>query len=62
LSPRNCITYFDKYSAKLSICLTNGSEQTEHIAAILNLAGKIWGGEKLEDFVDIVDDICGIGE
>ena len=26
------------------------------------LAGKIWGGEKLEDFVDVVDDICGIGE
>jgi peroxiredoxin family protein len=29
---------------------------------ICGLAGKIWGGEKLEDFVDIVDDICGIGE
>jgi peroxiredoxin family protein len=25
------------------------------------LAGKIWDGEKLEDFVDLVDDICGIG-
>lgn len=25
------------------------------------LAGKLWGGEKLEDFVDIVDDIVGIG-
>lgn len=26
------------------------------------LAGKIWGGEKLDDFVGVVDDICGIGE
>jgi len=29
---------------------------------ICGLAGKIWGGEKLEDFIDIADDICGIGE
>jgi peroxiredoxin family protein len=29
---------------------------------ICGLAGKIWGGEKLEDFVNLVDDICGIGE
>jgi peroxiredoxin family protein len=29
---------------------------------ICGLAGKIWGGEKVEDFVEIVDDICGIGE
>ncbi len=29
---------------------------------ICGLAGKIWGGEKTEDFVDIVDDICGIVE
>ncbi len=28
---------------------------------ICGLAGKIWGGEKLEDFVDLADDICGIG-
>ncbi len=28
---------------------------------ICGLAGKIWGGEKLEDFVGIADDICGIG-
>lgn len=28
---------------------------------ICGLAGKIWGAEKLEDFVDLVDDICGIG-
>ena len=25
-------------------------------------AGKIWGAEKLEDFNDLVDDICGISE
>lgn len=29
---------------------------------ICGLAGKVWGGEKLSDFVDIADDICGIGE
>jgi peroxiredoxin family protein len=29
---------------------------------ICGLAGKIWGGEKVDDFVDVVDDICGIGE
>ncbi len=29
---------------------------------ICGLAGKIWGGEKLEDFVNLADDICGIGE
>ncbi len=27
-----------------------------------SLAGKIWGGEKLDDFNDLVDDLCGIGE
>ena len=29
---------------------------------ICGLAGKIWGAEKLEDFIDLADDICGIGE
>jgi len=29
---------------------------------ICSLAGKMWGGEKMEDFIDMVDDICGIGE
>jgi peroxiredoxin family protein len=29
---------------------------------ICGLAGKIWGGEKLDDFVNIADEICGIGE
>jgi peroxiredoxin family protein len=29
---------------------------------ICSLAGKMWGGEKKEDFIDIVDDLCGIGQ
>jgi peroxiredoxin family protein len=29
---------------------------------ICGLAGKIWGGEKIEDFIDIADDIVGISE
>lgn len=29
---------------------------------ICGLAGKIWGAEKLEDFIDLADDIVGIGE
>jgi len=28
---------------------------------VCGLAGKIWGGEKLDDFIGIVDDIVGIG-
>jgi len=28
---------------------------------VCGLAGKIWGAEKLDDFIDIADDICGIG-
>ncbi len=29
---------------------------------VCGLAGKIWGGNELSDFVDLVDDIVGIGE
>jgi peroxiredoxin family protein len=29
---------------------------------VCGLAGKIWGGNELSDFVDMVDDIVGIGE
>ena len=29
---------------------------------VCSLAGKVWDGEKMEDFIDLVDDICGIGE
>jgi len=28
---------------------------------VCGLAGKIWGAEKLEDFISLADDICGIG-
>jgi len=28
---------------------------------ICGLAGKVWGGEKLDDFINLADDICGIG-
>lgn len=37
-------------------------EMTEVKIHICSLAGKIAGGDKMEDFIDIVDDICGIGE
>ena len=37
-------------------------ELTEVKIYICSLAGKIAGGEKMEDFIDIVDEICGIGE
>ncbi len=37
-------------------------EMTNVKVHICGLAGKIWGGEKIEDFVDIADDIVGIGE
>lgn len=37
-------------------------ELTNVTIHICGLAGKIWGGEKLEDFIDLADDICGIGE
>ncbi len=29
---------------------------------ICGLAGKIWAGEKMEDFIELADDIVGIGE
>ena len=29
---------------------------------ICGLAGKMWGGEKIEDFIDLADDIVGINE
>ena len=37
-------------------------EFTEVKIYICSLAGKMWGGEKKEDFVEIVDEICGIGQ
>lgn len=41
---------------------TMAKEMTNVKIHICGLAGKIWGGEKLDDFVDIADDIVGIGE
>lgn len=37
-------------------------EMTSVKVYMCSLAGKIVGGEKIEDFIDLVDDICGIGE
>lgn len=37
-------------------------DMTEVKVHICSLAGKIAGGEQMDDFVDVVDDICGIGE
>lgn len=37
-------------------------ELTDVKIHICSLAGKIAGGDNMEDFIDIVDDICGIGE
>ena len=37
-------------------------ELTEMKVHICSLAGKIAGADKMEDFIDLVDDICGIGE
>ena len=37
-------------------------ELTQVKIHICSLAGKMWGGEKMEDFIDLTDDICGIGE
>lgn len=42
--------------------LKEAKEITDVKIHICGLAGKIWGGEKLEDFIDLTDDICGIGE
>ena len=37
-------------------------EMTNVTIHICGFAGKIWHGDKLEDFIDLADDICGIGE
>jgi peroxiredoxin family protein len=37
-------------------------EMTPVKVYVCSLAGKIVGAEKKEDFIDLVDDICGIGE
>ncbi len=40
----------------------NAKEMTNVKIHICGFAGKVWHGEKLEDFIDLADDICGIGE
>jgi peroxiredoxin family protein len=40
----------------------NAKELTSVKVHICGFAGKVWKGEKLEDFIDLADDICGIGE
>lgn len=37
-------------------------EMTTVKVYMCSLAGKVVGGEKIEDFIDLVDEICGIGE
>ena len=37
-------------------------ELTEVNIYICSLAGKVAGGDTKEDFIDLVDEICGIGE
>ena len=42
--------------------LEMAKDMTEVKVHICSLAGKIAGGENMDDFIDLVDDICGIGE
>lgn len=37
-------------------------EMTNVKIHICGFAGKVWHGEKLDDFIDLADNICGIGE
>jgi peroxiredoxin family protein len=37
-------------------------EMTNIRIHICGFAGKVWHGEKLDDFIDLADDIVGIGE
>jgi len=40
----------------------NAKEMTNVKIHICGFAGKVWHGEKLDDFIDLADNICGIGE
>jgi peroxiredoxin family protein len=42
--------------------LEMAKELTNVKVHVCGLAGKMWGGEKKEDFIDLVDDIVGISE
>ncbi len=37
-------------------------EMTNVKIHICGFAGKVWNGFKLDDFIDLADDICGIGQ
>lgn len=60
----------DEYVRKLEAVNSPGwleyfemaKEMTNVKVYVCSLAGKIWGGEKMEHFIDIVDGIIGIGE
>lgn len=53
----------EKYNVKkLHEVIKELKEFTDVKVLVCGTAGKIWGGEKKEDFIDVVDDICGIGE
>ena len=47
---------------KLHEVIKELKEFTDVKVLVCGTAGKIWGAEKKEDFIDVVDDICGIGE
>jgi len=42
--------------------LEMAKELTNVKVHVCGLAGKMWGGEKKEDFIDLVDDIVGISQ
>lgn len=41
---------------------TQAKEFTDVKIYICSLAGKMWGGDSKDKFIDIVDDFCGIGQ
>ncbi len=42
--------------------LEMAKDMTEMKIYVCSLAGKVAGGENKEDFIELVDEICGIGE
>lgn len=58
---------FDKALKELNVpswieFFEQAKELTNVKVHICSLAGKMWGGYEMGDFVDLADDICGIGE
>lgn len=53
----------DKHKVKKWTEFLREAKELTHVRIhICGLAGKLWGGEKIHDFVDLADDICGISE